>query len=343
VGQQEILFTRQSGFGPLADIVERDGGCDAVLALFGESVEDLRAKSPLAPVPFSKMVATYGHAAELLDDPLIGVRVGLGFEIEAFGPWAVYLLAAPTLGAAMDRMQFGERLQSNAIRSRVVRAGARVRLELSYRSGHGVSAFQHMLRLQVMQIALLRRFQPDLSSAAEILLTDGDARYARRVSDMLGLPVRAGAMHSGIEFPAAWLKCGAAVAPAAVTNPIDGAYRDAPLPGSVADAVRAVIRGYAEPFECGMANLDAVATLLNVSRRWTQAALQREGVSFRDMLRDARIAHARGLLADTDETLAAVAQLAGYADQSHFHRAFVAVTGVTPHRFRVAARAAAAE
>ena len=51
-----------------------------------------------------------------------------------------------------------------------------------------------------------------------------------------------------------------------------------------------------------------------------------------------RLAHARALLARSREDLAGVAALCGFGNTSHFSRAFLRATGITPGRYRAAAR-----
>lgn len=60
----------------------------------------------------------------------------------------------------------------------------------------------------------------------------------------------------------------------------------------------------------------------------------RVGTSPGDYLRGLRLAWARGELAASARPLAAIALAAGFADQSHFTRAFRQRFGVTPARFR---------
>ncbi len=66
------------------------------------------------------------------------------------------------------------------------------------------------------------------------------------------------------------------------------------------------------------------------------------GRSFRELLRESRIARAAELLSTTDEPLAAVAALSGYCDQAYFTNVFQRTRHATPRQFREAARARAA-
>ena len=58
------------------------------------------------------------------------------------------------------------------------------------------------------------------------------------------------------------------------------------------------------------------------------------GRSVGDYVRDLRVAHACHLLADPDQSLAEIAHLSGFADQSHFGRIFKRCVGITPGAYR---------
>ncbi len=58
------------------------------------------------------------------------------------------------------------------------------------------------------------------------------------------------------------------------------------------------------------------------------------GLSFGKFALRARLAHAAGLLRDTDLTMGTISEESGFADASHFHRMFVKVYGRAPGRYR---------
>lgn len=58
------------------------------------------------------------------------------------------------------------------------------------------------------------------------------------------------------------------------------------------------------------------------------------GESVSAFIRRTKIAHAQQLLTGTEHSLAEICAMLGYFDQSHFSRAFKAVTGMTPGSYR---------
>jgi AraC family transcriptional regulator len=59
-----------------------------------------------------------------------------------------------------------------------------------------------------------------------------------------------------------------------------------------------------------------------------------QGCSVGDYVRRLRVDYAAGRLSELDQSLAAIAMAAGFADQSHFCRTFRGITGMTPSAYR---------
>ena len=84
----------------------------------------------------------------------------------------------------------------------------------------------------------------------------------------------------------------------------------------------------------GVPTARRVASALGMSERTFARRLQAEGTSFRQLVDDVRRDMARSYLSDPELTLAQVAYLLGYADQSAFSNSFRRWTGQSPRRFR---------
>ena len=84
--------------------------------------------------------------------------------------------------------------------------------------------------------------------------------------------------------------------------------------------------------------VDRVARRVGMSARTLQRSLRAEGMSFAALLDDARRATACAYLGDPQISLAEIAWLLAFADQSTFARAFKRWTGVTPGAWRAQPR-----
>ena len=80
-----------------------------------------------------------------------------------------------------------------------------------------------------------------------------------------------------------------------------------------------------------------VADALGIGERTLARRLTAEGAPFRQLVDELRLDLARSYLADPELSLAQVAYLLGYADQSAFSNAFKRWTGRSPRRFRAEA------
>lgn len=84
----------------------------------------------------------------------------------------------------------------------------------------------------------------------------------------------------------------------------------------------------------GPPSRDSVARRLGMSERTLHRRLRAEGVSYRELLEQARHETAAALLTVPRHSLAEVAFLTGFSDQSAFTRAFKRWSGMTPAAFR---------
>jgi len=88
----------------------------------------------------------------------------------------------------------------------------------------------------------------------------------------------------------------------------------------------------------GDVTIDRVAAVLGSSARSVQRRLHEEGTSFQRVLDDLRTEAAVAYLRERTHSIAEVALLLGFSDQTAFHRAFVRWTGRTPGEVRRAGR-----
>lgn len=85
----------------------------------------------------------------------------------------------------------------------------------------------------------------------------------------------------------------------------------------------------------GVPALSAVASSLGMSARTLQRRLTDQNQSFQNLVDQARRELSQQLLSETDYSLAEIAFLTGFADQSGFTRAFKRWSGKTPRSYRI--------
>lgn len=99
-----------------------------------------------------------------------------------------------------------------------------------------------------------------------------------------------------------------------------------------------VRRAVANVLSEGVPTVSTIASELAMSARTLQRRLAEQGHSFQTVVDTARKDLARRLLAETDYSLAEVAFLTGFKEQSSFTRAFKRWAGQTPRSYRLSAR-----
>ena len=77
-----------------------------------------------------------------------------------------------------------------------------------------------------------------------------------------------------------------------------------------------------------------LAGMVNISERTLRRRLERQDTSYRALRDGTRFERARDLLANSDMTVAQVAELVGYSDARAFRRAFKRWAGLLPAEFR---------
>jgi AraC-like DNA-binding protein len=80
--------------------------------------------------------------------------------------------------------------------------------------------------------------------------------------------------------------------------------------------------------------MTAVARALEMSVRSLRRRLTEEGVSYRDLVDEARGAIAQRMLDDASRSIKEAAHAMGFSDPRAFHRAFRRWTGTTPKQYR---------
>lgn len=90
----------------------------------------------------------------------------------------------------------------------------------------------------------------------------------------------------------------------------------------------------------GYTSEDAVSALGTNRTYFSRMVGAEFGIKFSEMLNNARIDHAKNLLATTAMSVADVAFESGFSDTSYMSRKFHAAVGMTPHAYRESVRAA---
>ena len=152
---------------------------------------------------------------------------------------------------------------------------------------------------------------------------------------IFGCPVRFGADESALRLGrAAWETANTRANPDLFGVLADHARILGEKVPSEPDPVRDVRQAIVEQLKGGSLSLEAVAKQLAMSPRTLQRRLQEHGLRYADLLDTTRASAAKSYLSDRQVSIAEVAYLLGFAEQSSFNHAFKRWTGQAPTEYR---------
>ena len=99
-----------------------------------------------------------------------------------------------------------------------------------------------------------------------------------------------------------------------------------------------VQRALASRVAAGPARMSSIARQFGMSERTLHRRLAADGVSYQELLEEARKAAAGRYLDESSLAIGEIAYLLGYSEPAAFHRAFKRWYGKTPDQFRTRSR-----
>lgn len=257
-------------------------------------------------------------------------------QVDDLGILGLALKTAPTLQASLKRLERYHRLLTDTAVYRLEEGRGQSRLVLEQTTPDDAST---ALRSECALGGVARKTACFAQQALE--LTAVTFRH-HCVGDPLdyeaffGCPVRFGCEEDAIIFPDQTLKLPNRLGDAAVsdflTQHLDrelGAF--SPEKPIKAD----VLRRLSTALSTGVPQAAELASEMGMSERTFFRRLADEGTSFRDLVRESQTSLARDLLTHSDVSIAEVAFLTGFAEQSTFGRAFKRWVGQAPAQFRM--------
>jgi len=251
------------------------------------------------------------------------------------GVFGLALKTAPTLGASLRRLERYYRLLTDTVAYRLEYQDDAVLLVLDdHMPDHPATALRNEGALAgiARKMACFAHQDPGFEHVTFRHECHGDpAGYQA----FFGCPVQFGANRDAIALPNRALELPNRLGDAAVsdffTRHLDkqlGAREGAPR---IKDEL---LHRLSKALSTGVPQAAALASEMGMSERTFFRRLSDEGTTFRDVVREAQVNLARELLAHSQCSIAEVAFLTGFAEQSTFGRAFKRWVGQAPAQFR---------
>ncbi|MEC9356630.1 MAG: AraC family transcriptional regulator [Pseudomonadota bacterium] len=312
----------------------RERGIDPA-GLFDErQLATVESTDASARMPLRAWVRMFDQAIAATGDADLALRVGAAIKPRHYGLLGYVAMSCATLADAIDRLERYEKIVGEVSETRLLRRGDWA--ELHWRAPFDAHPPLVLAQSSLAGWVSYSRWllgRDDL--VCQAMFAYPTPRSLRAYREVLRCEPRFDAAFTGLRFPGGWLDFPIVQADAELNALMDTqarallseiAHEPEPLP-----ALRHVIsRGLA----AGRTTLRDNARPLGLSPRTLQRRLDELGIRYQSVLDDVRRRHAERYLTDPKKSLAEIAYLLGYSEQSAFTRAYRRWTGMAPSRAR---------
>ena len=335
-----VAMTTIRGWGPLPDLVRTmASNRTLVRTLKHHDIPLCVLDAPQGRIPLVKMLRIFEAAARETGDPSLGRKIGDSMSVVDYGDWGAYAAGANDLLDGLHRVC--RTIWAHESGSRMFLSEREDHVVWTYTTGFETAETarqfsDHLLKpmLDFVRAFLGGTWMPDwleVGYAAPQRQKDGEA--------LLDVPIHYEQPGFGLPLQRADL-CKAMQVAQSLPRPLTSIDLLKHRPRRSGDGLRPVLETVDLCLMDGMVDLDAVARCLDLGPRTLQRHLTRHGVTFREVLQEARQRRATALLLETHRTVKTIAADLGYGEPANFTRAFRNWYGVSPTEFRLAAKSA---
>lgn len=286
-----------------------------------------------AAIPLGDWLALLDHAIRATGDPDFALKLGESFRIKHLGLVGYVLMTCNTLGEVVAQANRYNRLVGGVGGTSLARRADRAELRFDWTTGVPPPATERIFAAATATLSRWLSDRPDLRFGVSFRCErPDDLRYHERI---FRGELRFAESETKLVFPSAYLDL-----PVSLANPeihsLVVAQADALLhePSAEPQFLVSVKAAIARDLAVSRVSLESVAKALCLSTRTLHRRLEEHGRSFREVVGEVRHARAEAYLQSPAISLAEVAFLLGYSEQSTFQHAFKRWAGVTPGEFR---------
>ncbi|MCR9109340.1 AraC family transcriptional regulator [Marivita sp. XM-24bin2] len=328
MGYVTSLFARKM-------VAAAGSGIDAeiTLARAGLTLDD--PWDPKVMIPADAYYDMLEYMADLTDVTELPIHVGASMRCDDYGALGLAWKAAPNLLGSCSRVERYARLWTGVV-SYALRPDPKGILFILHRPGERRLGMRLSNEATLAStVALARQVCPVPFSPVEILIQHAAPKSTDFHEDWFGCPVT---FDAGLD--AVLISQDAMERPNILGDEGISKYLMSHLDAELADfEVRPPVVGdakdaIAQALSEGRPRLGDIAKCLGLSERSFHRRLSEHGLSFQTLTEETQRELAEGLLRNEQYSLAEVAFLTGFSEQSSFTRAFKRWMGTTPASFR---------
>jgi AraC-like DNA-binding protein len=328
MGYVTSLFVRKmvAAAGPRVDAT-------ALLSLAG-----LVSNEPWDPkvmVPDTRYYDLIETIAAQIDATELPIKVGASMHCDEYGALGLAWKAAPTLYGSLSRVERYARLWTSVVEYKL-RDDPRGVLFILHREGPRRLGMRLSNEATLASaVSLSRQVCPVPFAPLEVWIKHAAPANTAYHEAYFGCPVRFGADLDALLFSPAALDQPNILGDEGISRYLVS-HLDRELsqvatePPLLVEAKDAIAQALSE----GTPKMADIARCLGYSARSFHRRLSEHGLSFQTLAEDTRRELAEGLLRDQHHSLAEIAFLTGFAEQSSFTRAFKRWVGKTPASYR---------
>lgn len=307
-------------------------GLDRERLLAGLDISARQLQQADARVSFRQYGRLCARALRYSNDASIGYDFGLRGSLTVHGFLGLGILSQPDVQSAVDfALRYAPRIRSPGFSLHFLRDGDQVALDLHETVQYG-PLHQYSVDAQLVTVSTLLGTVVDPAELELWFRCTEPPHYAAYRGRLP--PSRFGMGANQVRFAAALLPRPMSTANAVTAALVrDYCERELSLLGERDDwatRVRALLS-----VEVGRyPGIDLIAKQMATSPRTLKRRLQEQGVSYSQLVNEARERDSVRLLKDTTLTIEQIAERMGYSEAANFSRAFLKLTGRTPSSLR---------
>ncbi|MEM9398259.1 MAG: AraC family transcriptional regulator ligand-binding domain-containing protein [Pseudomonadota bacterium] len=311
-------------------LAEEQGPVDLDLIQRAKDLCQPDASAPEDHVSLENLSRVCAAAVQSCNDPWLGFTVGQHFSLARFGALGA---AASSCPRAIDMLEVLQNFSDTLlpVPSHMQTHGDRVTIEYDLPPFFSGEPEFHAQLIIAASFRLLKDCVGYLPPSVRIALPFAQTRnYAEKYSceASYGQPALA------INFPLSYLKSPLSSSDPAARQLFLDACENLARRLRSSRTLGGSIRAMLESCQYAYPTLEQVADRLHVTTRTLRNHLAREDLSYRELVRQHRLAQAKKLLGENDLSTAEISDLLGYSNVASFSRAFKRDTGKAPSIYR---------
>ncbi len=312
-------------------------GIDQKATLRGAGIDPDAPWDPKVMIPATTYYDMLEAMAEQIDVTELPVHVGASMRCNEYGALGLAWKAAPTLGASCARIERYARIWTGVV-TYELRADPRGTLFILHREGERRLGLRLSNEATLASaVSLSRQVCPVPFAPVEVFVRHAEPKTKAFHEKWFGCPVTFNAELDAVLISDEAMQRANILGDEGIsrylTSDLDSQLakveKPPPVVGEAKDAI-------AQSLSEGPPRMAEVARELGLSARSFHRRLAEHGMSFQSLAEETRRELAEGLLRDEQYSLAEVAFLTGFSEQSSFTRAFKRWLGTTPASYRKA-------